>query len=368
MTTADVKFMRRALGAAQKGRPSPNPHVGAVLVRDGAVVATGYHARAGLAHAEVDAIRRAKGNTAGATLYVTFEPCNHTGRTGPCTEAIVAAGISRVVIGCADPAPHVAGATEMLLSHGIEVTLGVCQAEAEALVADFAKHIQTGLPWVLSKVASSLDGRIATREGDSKWITSEAARKEGHRLRDWADAVLVGVNTVTADDAELTVRHVKGSTPRRVVLDTHLRTPVAAKVLQGEARGRTLIVHGSSAENARRDALLAAGAELVCVAERGGRVDLKTALVELGKRDIVRLLVEGGGEVHGSLLDSDLIDEVAIFLAPRLIGGRDARASFAGQGASTVLEATLLSNPQTRVVGDEIWVRARVMAKSGRAG
>ncbi|RLB47672.1 MAG: bifunctional diaminohydroxyphosphoribosylaminopyrimidine deaminase/5-amino-6-(5-phosphoribosylamino)uracil reductase RibD, partial [Deltaproteobacteria bacterium] len=190
--------MQRAVEAAKRGRTSPNPRVGAAIVRDGEVISMGYHARAGQAHAEVDAIRNADGSVEGATLYVTLEPCNHQGRTGPCTEAILQAGIARVVIGCRDPAPHVAGAVDRLKGAGVEVDVGVLEEECSALVAAFAKHIRTALPFVTLKAAVTLDGKIATRTGDSKWITGEEARTETHRMRDESDAILVGVGTVLA--------------------------------------------------------------------------------------------------------------------------------------------------------------------------
>ena len=316
----DRRLMQRALREGRRGRPSPNPHVGAVIAREGLVVGLGHHERAGEAHAEVNAIRAAGDAARGATLYCTLEPCNHFGRTPPCTDAIVAAGLARVVIGCADPKPHVEGAVGKLRAAGIEVALGVCEDDARALVADFARHRLHGLPYATLKSAVTLDGRTATQSGDSKWITGERARKHAHRLRDRSDAVLVGVGTVLADDPALTVRHVRGRDPIRVVLDTHLRTPAQARVVRGDSAAPAWIVHGPSAPPASRAALRDAGAELVEVELEGERVALAPALRELARRGVVRLLVEGGAQVHGAMLAQGLASEAAIFVAPLVLG------------------------------------------------
>ena len=353
----DREMMARALRAGRRGRPSPNPHVGAVVARGAEVIATGYHRRAGEAHAEAMALARAGRRARGATLYVTLEPCNHFGRTPPCTDAILAAGVRRVVVGCADPAPHVAGAARKLRRSGIAVEVGVLRERAEALVADFAKHHTTGLPFVTLKAAVTLDGRIATRTGDSRWITGERARREAHRMRDRSDAILVGVGTVLADDPHLTVRLVRGRDPLRVVLDTHLRTPPRAHVLGRRSAARTVILHGPSAKPARRRRLAAAGAELVEVrAGRDGRVDLRAALRELGRRDVVRLLVEGGAGVHGALLDAGLADRAVVFVAPRILGDERAVPLAAGRGVDRVAGAWRLRSPEVRRLGDDLLV------------
>ena len=351
----DRELMKVALRAGRRGRPSPNPHVGAVVARGDRVIATGYHRRAGEAHAEVSALSRAGKKARGATLYVTLEPCNHFGRTPPCTDAIVEAGIARVVVGYRDPAPHVPGSARKLRRAGIEVTVGVLEEEARALVADFEKHITTGLPFVTLKAAVTLDGRIATRTGDSKWITGERARREAHRLRDRSDAVLVGVGTVLADDPALTVRHVRGRDPLRVVLDTRLRTPASAKLLTQRSRSRTLLIHGPSAPRKRRKALAHAGAELLEVREgKDGRVDLSAALRELGRRDVVRLLVEGGARVHGAFLDAGLADRAAVFVAPLIIGDRDAPPMALGRGRDRIAGAFRIASPSVRRLGDDV--------------
>lgn len=349
------EVMAQAIAEAIRGRPSPNPRVGAAIVRDGEIVALGHHRKAGEPHAEVDAIRNAGERANGSSLYVTLEPCNHHGRTGPCTEAIIVAGIARVVIGCHDPAPHVAGATDRLRAAGIEAEVGLLEDECTALVADFRKHIRTGLPFVTLKAAVTLDGKIATRTGDSKWITGEAARTEAHRLRDECDAVLVGVGTVLADDPKLTVRHVEGRDPVRVVLDADLRTPPDAAVLGtgAESDSGTLIFHANDALPARREALDRPGVELIPVGRHARGVDLAEVLRRLGKRDVVRLLVEGGAHVHGTLLDMGLADRAAIFMAPLIVGDANAMSFAAGSGAESIARAARLERTRVRTLGTD---------------
>ena len=353
----DREVMERAIIEAKRGRTSPNPRVGAAVVRDGQVVSIGYHHEAGAAHAEVDAIAKAGTDARGATLYVTLEPCNHQGRTGPCTEAIIDAGISRVIIGCRDPAPHVPGAIERLKSAGVEVEVGLLEEPCTALVADFAKHIQTGLPHVTLKAAVTLDGKIATRTGDSKWITGEAARAEAHRLRDQSDAVLVGVGTVVSDDPALTVRHVSGEDPIRVVLDAELRTPPSAAVLgqadSPSAKAATLIFHADDLELGAPHPLERPGVELIPVPRHARGVDLTAVLKTLGERDVLRLLVEGGAHVHGTFLDIGLADSAAIFIAPRIVGDASALSFAAGAGVESIEHAWRLVRTEVSSVGSD---------------
>lgn len=359
--SVDQRMMKRALRLARKGRPSPNPHVGAVVVADGEVVGTGHHRRAGLAHAEVAALEQAGERARGATLYVTFEPCNHHGRTGPCTDAILEAGIARVVIGCRDPAPHVPGAIERLQQAGIEVEVGVLGAQAKELIEDFTKHITTGLPWVTVKAAVTLDGCMATRTGDSKWITGEEARRHAHRLRKGSDAVLIGVGTVLVDDPELTVRHVRGTDPMRVVVDRWLRTPPKAALVSTRSRARTVIFHGADIDPSRREPLTSAGAELVQVPGDGAMISLPAVLRELGRRNVVRLLVEGGPHVHGGLLREGLADAAAIFVAPRIVGDQQA-LPLALVGPATELAATWRLDPtRVRRLGRDVLFEGKVV-------
>ncbi len=349
------EVMARAVAEARRGHPSPNPRVGAAIVRDGKVISVGHHERAGEAHAEVDAIRNAGCSVEGTTLYVTLEPCNHEGRTGPCTEAILNAGIARLLIGCRDPAPHVAGAIDRLNTAGVEVEVGLMEQECTALIADFAKHLRTGLPFVTLKAAVTLDGKIATRTGDSKWITGEEARTEAHRMRDESDAILVGVGTVLADDPKLTVRHVEGRDPVRVVLDANLRTPPTAAVLDQDRKSGagTLVFHAHDADLARRETLMGPGVELIPVARHARGVDVSEVLKLLGERDVVRLLVEGGAHVHGTFLDLGLADRAAIFIAPRIVGDTDAISFAAGSGAESIERAWRLIRTQIRVLGSD---------------
>ncbi|MGB5347960.1 MAG: bifunctional diaminohydroxyphosphoribosylaminopyrimidine deaminase/5-amino-6-(5-phosphoribosylamino)uracil reductase RibD [Polyangiales bacterium] len=347
--------MKRALAEAKRGYPSPNPHVGAAIVRGEQVLSLGHHQSAGEAHAEVDAIRNAAESVEGATLFVTLEPCNHHGRTGPCTEAIVDAGLSRVVIGCLDPAPHVAGAVDRLRSAGVQVEVGLMQAECTALIADFAKHIRTGLPFVILKAAVTLDGKIATRSGDSKWITGEEARTEAHRMRDRSDAILVGVGTVLSDDPKLTVRRVEGRDPIRVVVDADLRTPAGAAVLDpdGSSEAGTLVFHATDSDSSRPAHFMGKGVELIPVSRHERGVDLAQVLERLGERGLVRLLVEGGAHVHGSFLDLGLADRAAIFIAPRIVGDTGALSFAAGSGAESIERAWRLVRTEFQALGPD---------------
>jgi diaminohydroxyphosphoribosylaminopyrimidine deaminase/5-amino-6-(5-phosphoribosylamino)uracil reductase len=306
----DQKLMRIALRVGRRGRPSPNPHVGALVASGRTLIASGHHARAGEAHAEIVALRQAGSRARGATLYATLEPCNHYGRTGPCTEAIIAAGVSRVVVGCQDPAPHVPGALERLRGAGIEVTTGVCEDAAKALVDDFAKHFTTGLPFVaLAPTASTLvddDGRNA------KAGPAGIAQRRALRMRAESDAVLVGVGSVLADDPLLRARGDGQLDPVRVVLDTHLRTPAAARVVRHTSPSPTWIFHGPNVASRRIEAMQRPGLELIEMPLAGQHIDLRAVLHELGRRDIVRLLVEAGPRVRNALQRAGQVDRVAL--------------------------------------------------------
>ena len=355
---SDETLMARAIDEAKRGRPSPNPHVGAVVANaDGTILGCGHHERAGEAHAEVAAIADAT-ETRGHTLFVTMEPCNHHGRTPPCTEAVIAAGFARVVVGARDPAPHVPGSVEKMRAAGIEVTLGVLEQECEWLIADFSKHIQTGLPFVTLKAAVTLDGRMATRTGDSKWITGEEARTEAHRMRDRSDAVLVGIGTVLADDPALTVRHVDGVDPVRVVLDAGLRTPPNATL----AAAGTLVMHASDAPRANAESLRAKGCELIEVPRVEGRLDVGAVLAVLGKRDIVRVLVEGGPTLHASFLAGGHADYAAIFVAPKVVGDREAPAFAGGRGVDSIANAWTLKNPRVQRFGVDVLIEGQLVS------
>ncbi len=365
-------LMRLALVEAERGRgrTRPNPVVGCVIARGGEVIATGFHHRAGLPHAEVEALRRAGPRARGADAYVTLEPCNHTGRTGPCTEALIAAGVRRVFVGTLDPNPIVHGkGVRCLERNGIEVELGVLEEECRAANEPFAHFILRHRPFVVAKLAESLDGRVATRTGDSKWITGPGARREGHRLRDAADAVVVGVGTVLADDPALTCRIRGGRDPIRIVVDTAARTPRSAQVvrLARTSAAPTWIVVGRGAPARRRRALEQAGAEVIAVRERRGRVDLEALLDELGRRELLSILVEGGPTLLGDFFDRGLVDEVHAFVAPRIIGGVEARGAVGGRGPARLAESVELERLDVRRAGADLWV-VGYPTRAGRRG
>ncbi|HEY6880737.1 MAG TPA: bifunctional diaminohydroxyphosphoribosylaminopyrimidine deaminase/5-amino-6-(5-phosphoribosylamino)uracil reductase RibD [Polyangiales bacterium] len=352
----DLRMMALALRLGERGRPSPNPHVGAVIAKDGVVIATGYHHRAGEAHAEIDALRKLGSRAEGATLYVTLEPCNHHGRTGPCTEAVIASGVWRVVIGCEDRVPGHGGGAARLREAGIEVELGARRAECEALLADFYKRELTGLPWVTLKAAVTLDGRMATHAGDSRWVTGEAARKYAHVMRDRSDAILVGVGTVLADDPELTVRHVRGRDPIRVVLDSELMTPPSARMLHTGSAAPTWVFHAPEASADKREALQREGVQTIEVSRSPQGLDLQEVLRELGRREVVRVLVEGGPTLHGALLDAGLVDRAAVFVAPRILNDPSALPLASGRARTQMSEALALRDVTTRRFGDDVLI------------
>jgi diaminohydroxyphosphoribosylaminopyrimidine deaminase/5-amino-6-(5-phosphoribosylamino)uracil reductase len=359
----DERFMRRALTLARRGigKTSPNPAVGALLVRKGHIVAEGWHRRAGGPHAEVFALRGV--NARGATLYVTLEPCSTWGRTPPCAHAIIAAGVKRVVVAARDPNPkHNGRGLRMLRRAEIRVQAGLLADEATRMNEAFNKWITTGMPVVIAKAGMSLDGKIATRTGDAKWITGEAARREGHRLRALVDAILVGTNTAVRDDPGLTVRHgVRGQQPWRVVIDTRGRVSRKAKIFTDGQRGRTLVLTTNLAPVAWRRYLSGKGVEAIVLPHKSGRVDLRAALKALGKRDITSVLVEGGGELLGSFFDAGLVDRVTLFYAPIVIGGRSAVAAVAGKGAAKIGKAVRLGDCRWRRIGrNEMLLEASV--------
>jgi len=358
-SVVDEGFMRRAirLAARAEGRTRPNPMVGCVIVgASGKVLAEGYHHRAGQAHAEMDALGKVQ-SAAGATVYVTLEPCNHQGRTGPCAEALVAASVKRVVVGMRDPNPRVpGGGVERLRRAGIAVEVGVLEAECRWLGRMWIHFMTTGLPWVTLKAAVTLDGRMAARGGDSRWVTGEAARKEAHRLRATHDAILVGAGTVRADDPELTVRSVRGIDPVRVVVDGKLGVGARARVLPA-------LIFAANDAPVRR---FPGETEVVRLAGRG-RVSLAAVLKELGERGVQSVLVEGGGEIHGQLLAAGLVDEVALFVAPKLIGSGGVPLLGSLLGPSKMAEAWTLSSPVTKRLGDDVYIRGALTKASARA-
>ena len=361
---ADSGWMRRALELAEHGRPtvSPNPLVGCVLVHGGEIVGEGWHERAGGPHAEVAALTDAGDRARGATAYVTLEPCAHTGRTGPCADALIAAGVARVVMALPDPNPVAKGGAERLRAAGVEVVDGVCEAEARAQNEVFLHGLATGRPFVTLKCALSVDGRIAAADGTSQWLTGPEARAAAHRLRAEADAVVVGSGTVLADDPALTVRlpgHTAGQ-PLRVVLDGRARTTSAHRVLDAEAP--TLIAVAPDADRGAVDKLRDTGAELVTLpAAADGHLDLTGLLAELWRRDVRAVLVEGGAEVLGSFLRAGLWDRLTVHVAALLLGA-SGRAAMAGDHIATLADAPRLRLEHVTTAGDDVLVAYRPAA------
>ncbi|MCX7643003.1 MAG: bifunctional diaminohydroxyphosphoribosylaminopyrimidine deaminase/5-amino-6-(5-phosphoribosylamino)uracil reductase RibD [Armatimonadetes bacterium] len=357
--------MKKALRLAKKaiGWTSPNPPVGAIVVKNDLPVAEGYHEGAGKPHAEAVALAKAGKEAEGATLYVTLEPCDHYGRTPPCTQAIIAAKIRRVVIGTIDPNPIVNGrGIARLKAAGIEVTFGVLEREAKELIAPFAKFITKRVPFVTLKLAMSADGKIATKTRESKWLTGEPARRFVHRLRHEHDAVLVGVGTVLADDPQLNVRlgTKRVKQPVRVVVDSQARTPPTAKIIRS-ADSPCIIAVTDSAPKERIEQLELAGAEVWKLPPSSdGRVDLLKLLKRLAERDIVSVLVEGGSELSGAFLKQRLIDRVIFFIAPLLIGGRDAVPAIGGEGFGKLSDAVRLCEVKLRRLGGDFVLVANV--------
>ena len=345
MEQLDEHFMRRCLELADRaaGRTSPNPMVGCVIVdRGNRIVAEGYHRRAGASHAEIDALSKIDTVPAGCTMYVNLEPCRHDGRTGPCAPAVLEAKIKRLVVGMLDPIAGHRGGARWLSRRGVKVTTGVLRKECQELNRGFLCWAANKRPFVVAKAAITLDGRVATNSGESKWITGAAARKDVHRLRNRLDAVMVGIGTVLADNPQLTVRGVRGGRdPVRVVLDSRLRTPLNAKLLPKNAssEARVIVATHSDAPRSRESKLVARGAEVWRVGRRDGRVDLKKLLSRLGGEGIVSLLLEGGGDVHASAIKEHLTDEVRLYMAPMVFGGRDAAPWVGGQGIARLRDA-----------------------------
>ncbi|MGC8784043.1 MAG: bifunctional diaminohydroxyphosphoribosylaminopyrimidine deaminase/5-amino-6-(5-phosphoribosylamino)uracil reductase RibD [Armatimonadota bacterium] len=360
-TPLEEIFMRRALALARRGYTAPNPMVGAVLVKDGRVVGEGYHRRAGMPHAEVEALRRAGEKARGATLYVTLEPCSHWGRTPPCTDALIEAGVRCVYAAMQDPNPQVAGkGFEKLREVGIEVQVGVLEERARQLNEVFIKYHTTGMPFVTVKAAMSLDGKIATHTGDSKWITDEPARRLVHRLRARHDAVMVGVGTVLKDDPLLTARLPRLKEPLhrlRVIVDSRLRCPEEARVLSVED-SPTLIATTASAPPEKVARLRERGVEVAMLPADDGRVDLRALMTMLAQRGVTGVLCEGGGTLIAALFARRLVDKVMFFYAPRIIGGREAPTAVEGDGCAHMEGCLRLDRVYWRKIGRDMMVQA----------
>ena len=354
----DEYWMKRALRLAEKGRgrTSPNPMVGAVLIREGKAVGEGYHAKAGKAHAEIVALQAARGEARGATLYLNLEPCAHHGKTPPCAPEVIEAGVKRVVIGMEDPNPLVKGkGIEILRRAGLELEVGILERECRRLNEAFCKYILKKEPFVILKVAATLDGKIATRTGDSKWISGEASRRFVHKLRDQVDGVLVGIGTVLKDDPLLTARARGGRDPYRIVLDSRLNIPEEARVI-GTSPSKAIIAATALAPKDRIEKFEKRGVQIFIFDSKEGKVDLRSCLSKLGEIGMMSLLVEGGSQVNGSFLDEGVIDKFFLFLSPKLIGDHQAPGIFGGRGVSNLHEAIALKEMKAKRIGEDILI------------
>jgi diaminohydroxyphosphoribosylaminopyrimidine deaminase/5-amino-6-(5-phosphoribosylamino)uracil reductase len=356
-----MDYMEQALSMAKLalGQVSPNPAVGAVIVKNGEVIGKGYTQPPGSSHAEIVALQQAGPEAKGATLYVTLEPCCHYGRTSPCTQSIITAGISEVHMAILDPNPAVNGKGKAELENaGIKTFLGECEKKAREINEAYIKFQLTGLPFITIKYAMSLDGKIATWTGDSKWISGEESRHFVHNMRYINDAIMAGVNTVLADDPQLTARcgGGRGGTakkqPLRIIIDGMGLTPVTAKVFTEP--GKTLLVLGRKTTEMEREAYCRVGAELFEIPSENGYIELKILMEELGKRQIMSILVEGGSILFGSLFDQKLVDKVVIFVAPIIIGGEKAKTAIGGRGVEKVMDAVKLKNISEERFGDDV--------------
>ena len=360
----DERFMKAALREAKKGlgRTSPNPAVGAVVVRDGQVIARGYHKKAGSEHAEIAALKKLP-DRAGPkdTLYVTLEPCNHTGKTPPCTLAILEKGIKKIIVGMDDPNPKVAGGgIAFLRDQGVEVKAGLLEKECRQLTEVFIKFITTDRPFVMVKSALTLDGWTATSTGHSQWITGERSRRFVHQLRDRVDAIMVGSGTVLSDNPRLTTRLYRGhgKDPMRIVLDSHLGIPLSAQILNHASSADTVIVHGESIGSDKARPFQAKnGVSTLPCAEKEGRIDLEALLGTLGSLSISSLLVEGGARLMGSLIRENLVDKCFLFFAPKILGGGDGVPLAHGEGPKKIDDCLGLKEVRLRRFGDDLLIQ-----------
>ncbi|MGI5921732.1 MAG: bifunctional diaminohydroxyphosphoribosylaminopyrimidine deaminase/5-amino-6-(5-phosphoribosylamino)uracil reductase RibD [Syntrophomonadaceae bacterium] len=357
----DEKYMRRALELAGKalGRTSPNPVVGAVLVKDGRINGEGYHKKAGTPHAEIHALNAAGREAFGSTLYVTLEPCSHYGKTPPCADAIVKAGVKKVVAAILDPNPKVAGrGIEILHKAGIVTQVGLLDNEARRINEVFLKYIQTGLPFVTLKTAMSLDGKIATRTGNSQWITNPVSRTYVHQLRNIYDAILVGIGTVLKDDPLLNTRLEQPETrnPVRIIIDSNLDLPLQSRIVQTAEQQRTMVFTSRTGHAKKAELLKGRGIEIIKLDHQAQQLPIQEILKILGQMEICSVLVEGGGEINGYMIENSLIDKVHWFIAPKIIGGRDAPSPIGGTGIEKMMQAKELHDIEISTFGDDLMI------------
>ncbi len=359
----DTEGIKRAIVLAKKGSGfvNPNPMVGAIIVKKGEIIGQGWHGAYGQPHAERQALRSCRKSPQGATLYVTLEPCGHYGKTPPCAEAIIESGIKRVVIGSADPNPLVAGkGSVMLKKHNIEVLENVLKEECDELNEVFFYYIQTGLPLVVMKYAMTMDGKIATYTGQSKWITGETARERVHADRHKFSAIMVGVGTVIADDPSLTCRLENSKNPIRIICDTHMRTPLTSQIV-GQAKQVPTIIATSCLDTPIHQPYINAGCRIKVIPKRKNHIDLQLLMVKLGEEGIDSILLEGGGRLNWSALESQIVTKVQAYIAPTLFGGAGATTPVGGVGVEQPKDGFSLHNSQVTQLGEDFLIESDVV-------
>lgn len=362
----DLDYMKRALELAKKGigRVSPNPLVGAVIVKGDQIIGEGYHECYGGLHAERNAFKNCAISPEGATIYVTLEPCCHYGKTPPCTEAIIENKIKRVVIGSSDPNPKVSGnGIKQLRDHGIEVTEGIMEYQCDAINPIFFHYIKTGTPYVTMKYAMTMDGKIATHTGESKWITGEKSRENVHELRNIYTGIMVGINTVLKDDPMLTCRIDDGKNPIRIICDTNLRTPITAKVVTTTDQARTIIATAKTDTNLHKP-YLENGCEVLVIGEKDDHIDLKDLMKNLSELKIDSIILEGGAVLNWSALNAGIVNKVKAYIAPKLFGGEDAKSPIGGIGVDIPEQAFKLGPPKTTLIDGDILIESEVIVCS----
>lgn len=360
MVILNQEYMRLAIEIAKKGagKVNPNPMVGAVIVKDERVIGQGYHKYYGGNHAEVNAFENLSDNPEGATIYVTLEPCSHYGKTPPCVDKIIANKISKVVVGTLDPNPLVEGrGIKALKEAGIEVITGVLEEECKKLNEVFMKYILYKRPFVVLKTAMTLDGKIATESGESKWITSDKSRQEVHKLRNKLSAIMVGVNTVIKDNPELTCRLEGGKNPVRIIVDSKLRIPLGSNVVVDNL-AQTIVATTEVADKDKILVLEKLGVKVLIINSKNERVDLKSLMIELGKRDIDGILLEGGATLSFSALEENIVDKIQVYIAPKIIGGEKSKTSIGGKGIEKLSDAIMLNNMTVKSVGTDLLIEA----------
>lgn len=359
----DEYYMTKAIALAKKGRGkvNPNPMVGAVIVKNGQIIGEGYHKAYGLGHAEVNAFSTCKESAEGATLYVTLEPCSHYGKTPPCVERVIKEKVSRVVVGSLDPNPLVAGSgISKLKAAGIAVTVGVLEKECYQLNKVFMKYIVTKEPFVVMKTAMSLDGKIATATGESKWITGEVARREVHKLRNEMMGIMVGSETVLKDNPFLNCRLEGGRNPIPIVVDSRLRLPLESHLVMGAPESKLIVATLKSAALKKKEDLQARGVRILEIEAKEGHVDLRRLIKELGSMDIDSILLEGGATLNEAALKACIVDEVICYISPKLIGGKNAKTPVGGEGIHKLSEAICLENMTVSKVGEDLCITGDV--------